>query len=145
MAAPKGHAPYAGCEKGGVPKIYTNEFIEKEADALIEWMKDDNNIYLKKFAFQRGYSWRRISEFGKANQKFADTLERAHEWQEFRFGEGGLKEEFNPGFCKFMMSNLCGFSEKSEQTHKGSINNPLAVILEHANNKTKDLIDDRGI
>lgn len=40
MPAPKGHAPYPGCEKGGRPLKFTKDFIESEAEAFLEWMKE---------------------------------------------------------------------------------------------------------
>src|SRR5208337_5317700 len=110
MVAPKGHEPYPGCETGGAPKKYDDAFIEEEAKAFEEWMKKPGSIYFKRFAFDRGYSQQRLSEFAEVNQKFSETFKRAKEWQEVRLAEGGLVNEFNAGFCKFVMGNACGWS-----------------------------------
>ena len=81
MPAPKGHKPYNVNGEGGVPKIYTKEFIDKEADELTEWMKKKENMFIEEFAFERGYSYKRLSEWAKENQRFADTYEAFHQRQ----------------------------------------------------------------
>lgn len=116
MPAPKGHAPYPGCETGGAPKIYTNEFIENEADAFLKWVKKHNNIYFKRFAVERGYHPQRLSEWAKENKKFSDAYELAQAWHEIKLVEGALTSDLNPGFTKFVLTNTCGWSEKAEAT-----------------------------
>lgn len=71
MAAPKGHPPYNKNGEGGRPKIYTEEFIDKEAIALQEWMKDKQNLFIEDFCFERGYHESRITEFAEANERFS--------------------------------------------------------------------------
>lgn len=115
MAAPKGHPGYPGSEKGGRPKIYTDQFIEKEADALEKWIEDPSSIYLKSFCLKRKYHPRCLSEFAEKNQRFKEVYEQAKTWQECKLSEGGLTNAFNSGIVKFLMSNICGFSEKPEQ------------------------------
>ncbi len=142
MGAPKGHPPYNVNGEGGVPKIYTDEFIEKEAVALEEWMKQPGSIYFKRFSFDRGYSYKRLGEFAKSNKRFADTFERAKEWQEIRLAEGGLTEEFNGGFCKFVMGNACGWSEKNETKISGDATNPLSFIVSDISGNSRDFVSD---
>jgi len=141
MGAPKGHLPYNKNGEGGVQKKYTAEFIEKEAVALEAWMKLPSSIYFKRFAFDRGYSYKRLGEFAKSNQRFADTFMRVKEWQEIRLAEGGLKEEFNGGFCKFVMHNACGWSDKQETKLTGDAQNPLAFVLAENDGSSKDLVN----
>ena len=140
MPAPQGHTPYAGSETGGRPKKYTDEFIEKEADAFEEWMKQPSNIFFKRFAVDRGYHPNRLTEFAKENEKFSGVYEKAQAWQECRLVEGGLINEFNPGFCKFIMGNVCGYADKQETKVSGDAINPLAFLLQQADGKTKDLL-----
>ena len=142
MPAPNGHLPYPGCETGGRPIKYTPEFIEAEAEALEKWMLHPDSIYFKRFSFDRGYSYQRLSEFAEVNEKFSDTLARAREWQEIRLAEGGLKNEFNGNFCKFVMGNACGWSDKTETKLSGDAVNPLAFILKNVDGTTKELVHD---
>ncbi|HEY4832822.1 MAG TPA: terminase small subunit [Waddliaceae bacterium] len=142
MPAPLNHPPYPGAETGGRPIKYTKEFIEAEADALEKWMQQPDSIYFKRFAFDRGYSQQRLNEFAELNEKFSETLTRAREWQECRLAEGGLMGEFNGSFCKFVMGNACGWTDRTETKLSGDAVNPLAFVLQNVDGKTKELIND---
>ena len=96
---------------------YTQEFIEAEAEALEKWMQQTDSIYLKGFAFDRGYSPQRLPEFAESNKRFAEVLARAREWQEIRLVEGGLLDEFNAV-------------------------NPLAFILKSIDGKSRELVEE---
>lgn len=139
-APPIGHPPYNVNGEGGRPKEYTPEFIEAEAEALEEWMQDPSNIYFKKFAFERGYSYKRLSEFAAVNRRFKDTLERAREWQEIKLVEGGLLDEFNANLTKFVLINNHGWAEKTETKLSGDAEHPLAFFL--PNCKIKEVTDE---
>jgi DNA-packaging protein gp3 len=142
MPAPKGHPPYPGCEKGGVKKVYTKEYIDAEADAFLEWMSRPTSIYYKRFCFERGYSHQRLSEFAECNEKFAETYKKAKEWQEMKLAEGGLTNEFNAGFTKFVMGNICGWTEKTESKISGDALNPFVVFMNNLSGESKDLVTD---
>ncbi len=127
MAAPNGR-----------PIKYTQEFIETEADALLKWIKDDEHIYLKRFSFERGYSSSRLTEFAKANEKFSLALEKAHDWQEMKLAEGGLKKTFDSGFTKFVLARTHGWTDKKEISHTADENAPQ--WLKDSINNSKDLV-----
>lgn len=141
MPAPKGHPPYAGSERGGVPKIHTKQFIEREADAFSLWMKQSDNVYFKDFALERGYHPQRLCEFAKQNEKFAEAYSRAQAWQESKLVKGGLTSVFNAGFCKFVMGNVCGWTDRQQTQVTGDAANPLAFILRNIDGKSKDLVE----
>lgn len=141
---PPGHAPYPGCETGGRPQVYTKEYIENEADEFLKWMKDPAHIYFKRFALDRGYSPQRLSEFAENNDKFSEVYKRAKEWQECRLAEGGLLEEFNSGFCKFVMGNVCGWTDRQETKLSGDAQNPLLFLIQKADGESKDLVNDEA-
>lgn len=138
MPAPKGHPPYPGCETGGRPKKYTKEFIEKEADAFMEWLNTPGSMYFKRFALNRGYNPLLLSAWAKENEKFRIVHQYAQQWQETRLAEGGLTSEFNSGFCKFVMGNVCKWTEKTEVS--GSQKNPLSFVLQKADGKSTELV-----
>lgn len=142
MPAPIGHEAYNTCGEGGRPLKYTAEFIEAEADALEKWMQQPGSIYFKRFAFDRGYSQQRLSEFAEVNQRFSATLAKAREWQEIRLAEGGLTNEFNSGFTKFVMGNVCGWSDRTETKLSGDAANPLAFLMQQVDGGSKDLVKD---
>lgn len=142
MAAPRGHSNYDTEGLAGRPQKYTSEFIDAEADALEKWMQHPDSIYFKRFAFDRGYSQQRLSEFAEVHQRFSETLARAREWQEIRLAEGGLMGEFNGNFCKFVMGNACGWTDRTETKVSGDAANPLAFLLKKVDGESKDLVDE---
>lgn len=142
MGAPKGHPPYPGCEKGGRPKKWTDERIEEEADAFLEWMKRPDSIWYKDFALERGFLPDLFSEWAQTNEKFSRVYKKSQEWQQSKLVKGGLLSEYNAGFCKFVMSNTCGWTEKQQSQISGDAANPLAFILSAVDGKTKDLVSE---
>lgn len=141
MPAPMGHAPYAGCETGGREKIYDKEFIENEADEFMKWMAKPDSLFYKRFCFDRGYSPQRLTEWAQVNEKFSDAYEQSKHWQELRISEGALNNQLNGGFSKFFMSNVCNWSEKSENKISGDADNPLSFLITNMKD-TRELVDD---
>lgn len=137
MAAPKDNK-YAVGNKGPAPTRYTQEFIEKEAYALVKWMGVSDNVF-KRFALERGYSSDELSNFAKKSEVFALAYKRAKEWQECKLVEGGLFNKFNANFVKFAMSNLCGWSDRQQVS--GDTANPLAFIMKHIDGTSKELVN----
>ena len=146
MSAPKGHKAYVGCEKGGDlggrPEKYTQEKIEQEADAFLEWMARPDSIWYKDFALERGYSAEYLSIWAKSNKRFSQVYERAKAWQQSKLVKGGLLNQFNAGFTKFVMSNTCGWTDR--QQISGDAANPLSLLLQKVDGGTKDLVDGRS-
>ena len=141
MPAPKGHEPYNKNDEGGRPVKYTPEFIEAEAEAFEAWMNQPGSIYFKRFAVDRGYHSNRLVEFAEQNERFSVVYAKAKAWQECRLVEGGLTQEFNGTFCKFVMANVCGWTDKTETKLSGDAANPLAFVLQQVDGSSKDLID----
>lgn len=139
MPAPINHPAYNKDGEGGRPTKYTTEFIEREADAFEEWMNKPDSIYFKRFAINRGYSAQRLTEFAEANKRFSEVYTKAREWQEVRLAEGGLTSEFNSGFCKFVMGNVCGWTDRTETKLSGDAANPLSFCLQNIDGKSKEL------
>ena len=140
MPAPKGHPPYSGCENGGRPPKYTKDFIESEAEAFLEWMGQDDSIWYKDFALERGYLPDQLSEWAKVNEKFSRVYKQSQAWQQSKLVKGGLLSQYNAGFTKFVMSNTCGWSEKQQVS--GDAVNPLAFLLQKADGQSKDLVNE---
>jgi hypothetical protein len=122
----------------GRPKIYDDPFIEKEASAFIDWMLNPENIWYEDFALERGYSPQRLYEWAKINPIFSETFDTIRSMQKSKLVKGGLKEDFNAGFTKFVMANACGWYEK--QQISGDAANPLQFLLEKADGTSKELV-----
>lgn len=140
MPAPKGHQPYSGCEKGGRPLKYTKDFIEAEADAFLDWMQKDSSLWYKDFALERGYLPDQLSEWAKVNKKFSRAYKQSQAWQQSKLVKGGLLNQYNAGFTKFVMGNTCGWTEKQQVS--GDVANPLAFLMQKIDGSTKDLVHD---
>lgn len=145
MAAPKGHKPYAGCEKGGErggrPEKYTSDRIEQEAEAFLEWMARPDSIWYKDFALERGYHPEYLSIWAKSNKRFSQAYAWAQEWQQSKLVKGGLLNQFHAGFTKFVMANTCGWTDK--QQIAGDATHPLSLLMQKIDGSSKDLIDDQ--
>lgn len=142
MVSPKGHAPYNKKGEGGRPKIYTEEFINNEADALEEWMKDKNNIFIEDFCFERGYHDTRIPEFCKVNERFSHTYNLFSMKQKSSLFNGGLKKKFAHPMCALILSHNHNIHQKTEQKLTGDVTNPLHFIIQNSDGTSKDLIDE---
>lgn len=142
MPAPTGHEPYNTNGEGGRPKKYTEEFIEAEATAFEAWIKDQKNVYFKRFAITRGYHPQRLSEFAEQNNRFSEAYKLAQAWQEVKLVEGGLSGKFNSSFTKFAMSNLCGWTDRTETKVSGDAANPLAFLMQKIDGSSKDLVNE---
>lgn len=142
MPAPKGHPPYNKNGEGGRPKIYTEEFLNKEASALEVWMKDKQNLFIEDFCFERGYHESRITEFSEASEKFSVAYSMLKMKQKTALFKGGLTKKFAYPMCSLILGHSHGVVAKTEQKLTGSATDPLAFILQNIDGKTKDLIND---
>src|SRR5271157_6085010 len=123
MPAPKGHAPYNKNGEGGRPKRFTDEFIEKEALAFLEWMKKPDSIWYEGFALERGYSPVLLSEWAKDNKRFNEVYKISQSWQKNKLIRGGLLNKFNSSITKLVLANTIGWTDKQQVS--GDSANPL--------------------
>ena len=124
----------------GRPKLYDDAFIENEAKMFIEWMQKPENIWYEDFALERGYNPKRLYEWAEKNPVFSQTFESIRSMQKSKLIKGGLLEQFNAGFTKFVMANACGWYEKQPVSVDSA--NPLQFLLEKIDGTSKDLVDE---
>lgn len=144
MAAPKGHKPYNKTDKGfsgGRPREWTDDLIEKEAEAFWDWLHLPSSFWFESFAIEQGYPDYYLVEFSKRNERFRSVYEYAKSWQKSRLVMAGLLNKFNSNICKLVLFNTCGWSDRVESKISGDAVNPLAFILQNADGKTKELVD----
>ena len=138
MAPPKGHAPYPGCETGGAPRKYDDAFIEKLADELDEWLKDEKNCYLGKFFDIKGLNPDYGVDFSAINEKFSRSYYRAKKSQETRIYVGALNNKYNARIAEFGLMHNHGWATKAENKVTATVSLPVEIF-----NQTKELIDDK--
>lgn len=142
MPAPKGHAPYPGCEKGGRPSPYTTEMIEKFADEFKEWLKNDKNVWFKDFALDNDFHPDYLYEWANKNDKFRSVYKLAKERQQSRLINGGLTSGFNSNIVKFTLNVHHGWIEKKETVHTNNPDNPVPEWIMKTEGTSKDLVND---
>lgn len=144
MAAPKGHAPYLGCETGGRPVIYDEDFINKQADKLKAWFKqNEENVFFDDFCLLQDLDPDLMSEWANINQKFSGVYKTAKKWQESRLRNGVLKKGYNNGIATLVLTNHHGYvTTKTETKHSGDPLSPLSIMVQEAQGTSKDLVDD---
>src|SRR5574338_304464 len=117
MAAPKGHPPYPGCEKGaehgkkgGAPKIWTDEAIQAAADSLHEYLdnvveKKTGFFWWKDWCFEYGILPSKASELSKEHNGFREAYNRANEMQEQLVIKGALVKKLADNFSQFYLKH----------------------------------------
>ena len=128
MAAPRKSAPSNPVM--GRPKIYTDERIHEEADALREWIKKPSSYYIGVFAQERGYDRNRLAEFAKSNEYFSGAYAEAQQWQENTFCMNALTRTWDPGFTARVMARVCRpeWKQSWDQPEEAK-DTPTAVII----------------
>ncbi len=139
MPAPLGHAPYKGCETGGRPTKYTDEYIENEAIAFHEWLKLPDSIWYESFAIERGYTPDMFSIWSKSNEKFSGVYKYAQHWQKQKLLNGSLLNKYNSSITKLVLANTIGWTDKVEQKVTGDSKNPLSFVVD-MDSRSKELI-----
>ena len=133
MAAPSKKKPLVKSDSKpvmGRPKIYTEEVIQQEADALINWIQDSKNTYIGQFAFQRGYDRQRISEFARDNKYFSDAYRQAIQWQENTFLHNALTRKWDSAFASKAMARVCRPEWKNSwDREEDKTEGPTTVII----------------
>jgi len=128
MAAAQGNQ-YALGNRGGRPKVWTDELISVEANELRKFMQNDEGEYLTTFCHKRKLNPAILSEWAKTHEEFAEALEEAKTWQEQKFIRKSLTREWDGSFAKYVMARVCGDKWKaSYDSPEGSSEAGIAQI-----------------
>jgi hypothetical protein len=139
MVAPRGHQPYNIFGEGGRPKIYTQEMIESEADALLDWLwQDEKNFFIEDFCLSRGYSYKRLNEWVKANEKFSEAYDMFKTKQRVVLYKGGISKKFGYPMCALILSHDHGIHQKSEQKVTADLS--AKSLLDEIMDQSRDLV-----
>lgn len=143
--APKGHAPYNVNGEGGRPRKYSAEDVERFADDLLIWIKNEDNFWLKDFCLERDIDPDYMSIWARENEKFEGVYKLAKSYQESKIFKGAMHDTFNSSMSKFALMNCHGWADKSESKISGDQLSPLAFILNSVNDTSKDLVNDSDV
>ncbi len=73
------------------------------ADALLEWLREEEHIVLDEFFVQYGLTVKQAEAYAKKNKKFKDTLEFARDTVYARLIAGALTKRFNHSFVTYLL------------------------------------------
>lgn len=120
----------------------TKEFIEQETSVMLAWFQKDENVFIKEFCINRGYTSSRLMEWGRINQEFLDAFNRCKEIQEIRIAKNGLNKIWNPWFTAFVMKNICGWKD-NENTNYVEVTSDSEMVESRSkiNDYLKSVID----
>lgn len=90
----------------GRPEKWTQELLEIEAKALREWVVQPRSLWLKGFAYERGYKPQNLTEFAAKSMAFSEALEFAKDEQERKFIYGAWSKEMDMAFVKHFMPRM---------------------------------------
>ncbi len=123
----KSNKTATGKKKNGRPVKYTEEFIKKEAIALILYVSSEKIPYLKDFCFRRGYSSEYISRIFVNVEEFRQALLLYKDKFEALIVQGAMTNKFNSYFAFNTLKNCSGWRDKTEVGH--SLDEDAAEVL----------------
>jgi len=85
------------------PTKFTDEELDSFADDLLQWMKDDDNIFFKYFAIDKGCHPEEISHWSARSAKFHQALYIAKAIQEKKLIMGSLRGKLKEGSSIWML------------------------------------------
>lgn len=117
----------------GRPIKHTQEFIDREREALEEWLKEDDNCFVKDFAVERRYNKDTLLSFKKKCPLFSRTYEIALAKQETWMWKRGFNNQA-PQFVRWALSTL----------HKYKFDPDKVENVEEAVNLLKDFVKSKN-
>ncbi len=141
MPAPMGHPPYNTKGEGGRPKIYTEEYLNNEADALIEWLKDEDNIFIEDFCLKRDHHESRIDEFVDDNERFAVAYNKLKMKQRTALFKGSLTRQFAHPMCALILSHGHKIYQRTDQKVESKNTNVNHNWVTEVSGTTTDLVN----
>lgn len=135
MPAPKGHPPYAGCEKGGYlgrgENYYTDEDLRALGEGLIEWIQQKNNIFCKFYFAPKGILWAMVHKLGARSPMFKAYLDQAKEIQECKLVTEPYLRRADANHARFVLA----------RHHKGEWEEKPVIIAHEDEKKLVESMD----
>ncbi len=111
MASPKGHKPYPGCEKGGKfgylgcpDNYFTDEELETLGKGVVEWIKQDNHIWMKRYFLDQWITWNTVEKLRARSPMFAAYLEMAKSIQESKLLSEPYYKDADGNHARFILA-----------------------------------------
>jgi hypothetical protein len=115
----------------------TNINYEELADELIEWFKDEKNVYLKQFAVLKGFPASYISKYAKRSKYFEEKLALAKDIQESRLVKKMIGDNPSPSFAIFMLKNTAGWRDRFPDENEEKKVPTIKLVLKESKKEKK--------
>ena len=147
MPAPKGHLPYAGCEKGGTlgylgkpQDAYTEEDINRLGREMVEWFYENpQEIWFKEYFLYRGISKNIHEHLYKKYPSFRIYYDHAKEIQEVRLNKYPFWKKADGAQARFMLARHHeGYKDSDQDESMISSKVAATIISDLIKKKEKD-------
>lgn len=125
------------------PPKWTATIIRAEAEALLAWLEQPDNVWFRAFALDRGYHHDYMAKWARRTHKdgtprhpeFAAAWRQAQAVQEYRLIQGGLLSQYNPACVIFTLKNHHGWRDVREQINTDEVaeRRTLRALLDEGN------------
>lgn len=106
MPAPKGQLSSSERNLGGRPIEWTEERIDKETEALLEWVESSKDWWFLDFCVKRKIHVSVLARLAKKNEGFRRAYQLARQKQESVVSFGCITKKLDGGFgWRFLSSN----------------------------------------
>lgn len=141
MGAPKGHASYGGHEEGkrggqfgylGKPEgAYEDSELHELGRGLVEWIKQEGNIYCKFYFALKGILWTTMIGVGRRKPWFQAYLDAAKQIQECKLCSEPYDKALNKdgAHARFILA----------RHHRGEYVDPTAVVVDASADAIKEV------
>lgn len=149
MPAPKGHLPYAGCEKGGLlgylgkpESAYTEEELKKLGEEMVMWfIENPMEVWFKDFFIYRGIGKRHIECLRDRYPVFAEYYDHVKSIQESRLNKYPFWKKADGAHARFMLARGHeGYKDTDKEDSSISSKAASALISDLIKKKEKDEI-----
>lgn len=113
------------------------------ADALLEWLRDENHIVLDEFFVQYGLSMKQADSLAKKHKKLKDTLEFARDTVYARLVAGALTKRFNHSFVTYLLKTKTEPKEDGQEINLSDkvLRDRLIILAESILSELKNPIE----
>ena len=122
--------------------------VTELADALLEWLREEDHIVLDEFFVQYGLTVKQADNLAKKNKKFRDTLEFARDTVYARLIAGALTKRFNHSFVTYLLKTKTAPKEEefpymklSDEVLKERLVTLAEAILNDLNNEKEEPLE----
>ncbi len=116
MPAPKGHLSLPGYDKGGRPVEWTEERINAETEALMEWVESSKDWWFLDYCVKRKIHVSLLARLAKKNEGFRRAYQLARQKQESVVAYGCVTKKLDGGFGWRFLSSNYKWSEDTDRS-----------------------------